>query len=126
MLHRLPKEICDLIYKKYIFNTDDLLLAIDKNNIDAIKEIIHLNKKRQWDFDWNKCLIEAVHNGNLEIIEIMINNGAYNLPIAYKLAIDLNYNGLNKNYLAIAEFIYNTMYSEDGDSFNFMEYFSDY
>lgn len=121
MMDKLPKEICDIIYKHYIFTTDDLIIAINKNDLDTVKELC------AWYMDWNLGLIEAVRVGNIDMVEFMVEKGAYNLATAYKIVVDKKFINTDstKKYFDIAEYLYAIMYQEDGDEWNYMT-FSDF
>jgi hypothetical protein len=127
MLDRLPTEICNLIYKQYIFSTEDLLIAIIKNDTKSFIEILQIlkssyPKNRNGNdlavIDWERALIEATYTGNLEIIKLVVNNGALNLSAAYHVATYKkydNYDNTTDIYIKITEYLYSVMYEEDGE-----------
>lgn len=127
MMHKLPKEICDMIYKRYIFTTEDLVDAINKNDLNAVKELCEMHKK-YWQMDWNLGLKEAVHVGNIDMVELMVEKGAYDLATAFKIAANKKFQNTdpNKKYFDIAEYLHTIMWQEDSDEWDFMTYYSNF
>lgn len=117
-MDKLPREIRDMVYHRFLYTTNDLTNAINKNDLKTVQKICNIHKKI-WQMDWNLGLKEAVHVGNLEMVKLMIDRGAYEFPTAFTIAHD-------KGYLDIARLLYKTMWGESGDTPDFLEYYNSF
>lgn len=125
---RLPLEICEIIYHQYaFFTTEDLINAIIKNDLTAVKDLCKMHKKSM-QMDWDLGLLTATQYGNFEMVKLMINKGAINLSSAFTIANDKKYydNTPGRQYFDIANFIRNVMWEEDGDMWDFNSYYASF
>jgi hypothetical protein len=126
-LDKLPLEICDMIYQTFLFTTEDLINAINNNDLKAVRDLTNLHTK-VWQMDWNMGLHDAVCLGNIEMVQMMINRGAYDLSTALSIANYKKYQNtdITKKYFEIADLLYAIMYEEDSDMWEFREYYSSF
>lgn len=126
-MDKLPREICDMIYHRFLFTTEDLIKAINNNDLKAVQDLCNLHKKF-WQMDWNTGLKEATHVGNIEMVKLMLDKGAFELPTAFSIANKKKYQNTDntKKYFDIADLLYSIMWEEDSDMWNFREYYSSF
>lgn len=112
---QMNQSLSDIIYNKFSFDTDALIEAINNKNIPLITKLIR--DSNRWSIDWNKCLTETAHIGSIEIIKLMINNGATNLPLAYSIAV-------RNHHIRAAKYFESIMDSDDPELFKHARYFA--
>ena len=105
----------NIIYNKYSADTETLLSAIEQSNLSLIESII--SRSNKWSMDWNAGLKEASHIGSVQIIKIMIKQGANNLPLAYSIAARNRHTNAEK-------YIESIMKADNPTLFNHAEYFT--